>query len=77
MRIRYKYKTFLLTKTHKFLIFRDALPIFFHHGSTSSLSVDYLPLGNISLLVVVTDMRGGTRDVMNEETLVVSVSIYC
>ena len=76
--MRYKYKTFLLTKTHLIISdFRDALPIFFHHGSASSLSVDYLPLGNLSLLVVVTDVRGGTRDVMDEETLVVSVSIYC
>ena len=54
--------------------FRDALPIFFHQGNTSSLSVNYLPVGNLSLLVVVTDMRGGMLDVMDEESLVVSVS---
>ena len=55
--------------------FRDALPIFMHSSNISSLAVNYLPVGELHLLIVVTDERGVTRDVMDPELLIVSVSL--
>ena len=46
-----------------------------HSSNISSLAVNYLPVGELHLLIVVTDERGVTRDVMDPELLIVSVSL--
>ena len=46
-----------------------------HSSNISSLALNYLPVGELHLLIVVTDERGVTRDVMDPELLIVSVSL--